>query len=123
MNRLDIISEITSRLAVKVSNLYLSVAPDTVVGPYCVIRQDDPTDTKTKDRIVGTRCNVLLIAAGKTALQVSGVMNNISTTFENVDTEVNGVGLKIVCDTPGKVESDGEGEFWQEVWLRIVVTY
>ena len=40
-----------------------------------------------------------------------------------MDTEVNGVGLRIRCESPGKVESDGEGMYWQEVVVKVVVSY
>lgn len=123
MARLDIISEITSRLAPAGVKYFLSVANDSATGAFVVIRQDDPSDTKSKDAIVATRCDVLMIVCGDNQAQVSGAMGKVCTTFENVDTEVNGVGLRIRCESPGKVDTDGDGMFWQEVVVKVVVTY
>lgn len=123
MNRLDVISEITSRLSKASVKSYVAVAPDIAKEPYIVIRQEDPADTKSKDAIVATRCEVLLIAVGVNQQQVSGLMNSINTALDAVDTEVNDVDLKIRVETPGKVDSDGEGLFWQEVVLKTTMTY
>ena len=81
-------------------------ANDSATGAFVVIRQDDPSDTKSKDAIVATRCDVLMIVCGDNQVQVSGAMGKVCTAFENVDTEVNGVGLRIRCESPGKVENE-----------------
>lgn len=123
MNRLDIISEITSRLSKENVKSYVAVASDSAKEPFVVIRQEDPTDTKSKDAIVATRCEVLLIAVGVNQQQVSGLMNSINTALDAVDTEVDGIALKIRVETPGKVDGDGEGSFWQEVVLKTTMAY
>ena len=64
MARLDIVSEITSRLAPTGAKYFVSVANDSATGAFVVIRQDDPSDTKSKDAIVATRCDVLMIVCG-----------------------------------------------------------
>ena len=65
--------------AIAVNNMLTTGIRNSATGAFVVIRQDDPSDTKSKDAIVATRCDVLMIVCGDNQAQVSGAMGKVCT--------------------------------------------
>jgi hypothetical protein len=123
MKRIDIVGELLYRINSTGLKSFISVAPECTVGAFAVIRQDDPEDIKTRDALIATRCDVLIIVSGNAHAQVVGGMNKVLGLFESLDTEIDGTGFRTRCKSPGKVEADGVGDFWQEVLVKVRVMY